>query len=569
VRIFRKDGLYLCRTVKQEEKIALKANGFSFDRQRKLWYTDSDDAAEFFYDFTAKNARKRLDNLKDLKREIIAESFATTTDANFPSPEGLNYLDFQRAGIEYAVPRKFTLIADQPGLGKTIQAIGISNAISSISRILIIVPAGLKVNWFREFLRWDVKGLSVGVTETKRVPIKGTKRTKAEYVWPDTNVVITNYEMVKAYPEIKQEEWDYIICDESHMINNGKADRTRQVFGYKRIKPVRGKKWVFLTGTPILSRPIELWTLIQFVDREGLGENWQRYVYRYCAAMETPWGIDTSGASNTEELGHILRRKFMVRRMKADVLTELPSKIRNPVFLPAEGMKRVVKKEYSTFLDNLARLESFNEDKEYTPEDYKDASPDEISALMQSVFDRGIAQDWDSELATKEESDKVHFEAMSGVREDVALAKLDMVKAYVDNLLLSEDKVIVFVVHKAVAKALKEKYPDAAIVVGGMTPAAKQENVDLFQNNDDCNLFIGNIDAAGVGYTLTAASHVVMAELCWVPAKAEQAEDRAHRISQTETVVIHYLLVDGSIECYMIDALLAKQDMISEILDEV
>lgn len=457
---------------------------------------------------------------------------------------------------------------------------GIANALPWIRKALIIVPASLKINWKREFLRWDVKGLSVGVAEShnKRVPGSKPARYEVEHIWPDTDVVIISYKMVEAFTEqVHAQEWDYVVCDESHMLNNLKTMRTKQIVGggvgKKKIEAINSKKWVWLSGTPLLNKPVEFWTIFKTFDSKGLGKNWITFVRKYCDATKDyfkRW--DTSGSSNEEELGRYVREKFMIRRLKKDVLKDLPDKIRHPVFLPQEGLKRVVKKEYETFCDNLARLDAFNEDKEYSKDVLKDLPEEEIKALVNDIVNKGALPNWDEGLATRSEGEKIHFEAMSTVREDVALAKIPMVCSYVETLLDAGEKVIIFVVHKSVAKAFKEYYDkknsvDAVLVVGGMTDKAKQASVDRFQEDPYCNVFIGNIDAAGVGYTLTESSHVVMAELSWTPSKGEQAEDRAHRIGQDNAVTVHYLLIDGSIECLMLDALLAKQDAIEKILN--
>lgn len=456
----------------------------------------------------------------------------------------------------------------------TVQAVGVSNLETEIKNALIIVPASLKINWEREWAKWDVKGLSIGIAGSKQERIPDTKpaRYKAVHVWPDTDVVIINYEMVKNFPDqIKGKEWDYVICDESHMLNNSKTDRTRQVVGggtgKKKIEPIRSKKWVWLSGTPILHKPVELWTMLSTFDEKGLGKNWLSYIRKYCDGQKTHFGWDVSGSAHEEELGNYLREHFMVRRLKEDVLKELPPKTRHPIILPAEGLKKVVKKEYEVFCDNLARLDAFNDDKEYSAEALKEMPEEEIKELIAQLIEDDALPDWHDNIHDLDEADTIHFEAMSTVREDTALAKLPMAQAYIDNLILAGEKVIVFCVHKSVARALKERYPNAALVVGGMSAKNKQAEVDRFNEDEECNPIIGNLHAMGVGWTLVVSSHVVVVELPWDPSQAEQAEDRAHRIGQLNAVTVHYLLVNGSIECLMIDALLAKQEVIEKILN--
>ena len=219
------------------------------------------------------------------------------------------------------------------------------------------------------------------------------------------------------------------------------------------------------------------------------------------------------------------------------------------------------------FCDNLARLNALNNDELYNAEVLKDLPEEDIKALVANLIETDSLPDWHDNIHDLEESEKIHFEAMSTAREDTALAKLPMVQAYIDNLILAGEKVVVFGVHKSVARALKERYPKAALVVGGMSSTKKQAEVDHFNEDEECNPIIGNLHAMGVGWTLVVSSHVVVVELPWDPSQAEQAEDRTHRIGQTNAVTVHYLLVNGSIECLMIDALLAKQEVIGKILD--
>ena len=225
------------------------------------------------------------------------------------------------------------------GFGKTIQGIGISNAIPEIKNVLIISPATLKFNWLREWRKWDCKGLSVEIAN-------------ASEEFPETQVIILNYDIVKQFREqIDFREWDYLICDESAALKNPKAQRTQQVFGKpdrspkKRILPIRAKRKLLMTGTPILSRTSELWTTVKALDPTGLGANWKFYHERYCGAFFDRYGWDVSGASHLEELNFKLKR-FMVRRLKKDVLRELPAKRRGlTVFLPEGEALKAVKAE--------------------------------------------------------------------------------------------------------------------------------------------------------------------------------------------------------------------------------
>lgn len=576
MKIERFDGTYVVSCTFAERRIPRLA-GFFFSGKRKRWVTTDDSVADILYDYTVGNARQRLDNIKSVKEAAVAASYAEDSDEDFPSPDGLSYLGYQKAGISYALARKDTLIADKPGLGKTIQAIGVSNATKKTKKTLIIPPAGLLKNWAKEFAKWTVHDYSIGVAQSRQRSKKqpdGTTKNWIEYAWPDTDVVLINYEMLPQFHDnLREEEWSLLVCDESHMLQNAKTIRTRHVLGggrgKKKIDPIPAEKRIFLSGTPITNKPVNIWTVVHAFDPHKMGADYLKFVYRYCDAVKTPFGLDVAGASNLEELRHNLRTSFMIRRSKEAVLKELPPKRRQILELPAAGLRRVVKKELQVFEENLARLEAFNKGEKYKPEKVlKDLDPGEVAELMNDMFaDNEMTGDFTEDVSSLSASFSYHFEAMSLVREETAMAKIPMAKDYIDRILETGEKVIIFVVHKTAANELRKHYPDCAFVTGAVPKNKRQDQVDKFQEEDDCRVFIGNISAAGVGYTLTAATHVVFVEFCWVWGELEQAEDRAHRIGQLNAVNCHFLVVEGSLEAYMIDAIIDKMKVIEEALD--
>ena len=576
MKVFRKDGQYVVQCKFEERHLPRKA-GFTFDPRLKRWITSCDDTARQLYNYTIGSARQRLDNIEAVKQAAIDASYAEDTDSSFPAPEGLNYLPYQKAGIEYALSRQDVLIADQPGLGKTIQFIGVTNALPKRERILVVCPASLKLNWRREFEKWTVHGYSVGIAETKPRQKKqedGSTKRWTEALWPETEVVIVNYDLLPHFhDQIRERSWDFLCCDESHRLQTATTIRTRHVLGggrgKKRVERIEADRRIFLTGTPITSKPINLWTTVSAFDPDGLGKSFKKYAYRYCDAVTTPFGLDTSGASNLEELRRLLRQTFMIRRKKKDVLKDLPDKRRQVIELPADGLRKVVKKELQVFEDNIARLAAFNDGEEYRPEEaLADLTDDEIVDLMSDLCTRHkITGDWKHDARNLDEAFAYHFEAMSLVREETAMAKVPMAREYIDRILDSGEKAIVFVVHKAVADELRQHYDGCAFVTGAVPKKRRQAEVDRFQEDDDCRVMIGNIAAAGEGFTMTTATHVVFVELTWTPAEMEQAEDRAHRIGQKNAVNIHFLVVEGSLEARIIEILIEKMEVIEEALD--
>lgn len=459
-----------------------------------------------------------------------------------PAPDGLEYLPFQRAGIEWMIPRPNVLLADAMGLGKTIQAIGLINARSDIRRVLIICPASLKLNWRNELMTWCVRPMSINVIDPKAV-------------WWPTDIVILNYEQVEKYrTEIDKTDWDLLIADESHYLKNAKAQRTKVVVGHwdnepaKRIWPIKAKQRLFMTGTPILNRPKELWTTVRALDRNGLGHDWHGFHIRYCGAYKDKFGWQLDGASNLEELQVKLRGSIMLRRKKEDVLTELPPKRRQIIMLEpvTAGAKQALKNE----AELLEAEKKMNELR---------AQVEALSANQaDEAYKKAVQKLVSLETATFGESAKI--------RHRTALAKLPMAMDHIVNVLESEDKVVVFAHHHDVIDQLVEGLAEYNVVSfdGRTSVERRQAAVQAFQDNDKVRVIIGSIGAMGSGWTLTAASYVAFVELDWVPGNLNQAEDRLHRIGQTESLLVQHLMLNGSFDGRMAKSIMRKQAIIKK-----
>ena len=541
MKITYKDKKFVAEAT-YKERLPLKEAKFRWNPKDKVWWTDDKDKVLKLYDSCDSVTKKILSKERKLIEKKVEESKATTSNMNIPSPEGLNYLDYQKAGIEFANRKDNVLIGDEMGLGKTIQAIGLCNLNEKIKNILIICPASLRINWKNEFQKWDVFNREVEIANSK---------------FPDSNVVVINYDILKKYhKELRKRVWDIMIVDESHYLKNYKAKRTHEVLGKydkeasKRINPIPAKKKVFLTGTPILNRPVELWTILNAIDSEGLGKSWVGYVTRYCDAFQNQYGWDVSGASNLEELQTKLRTSIMIRRLKKDVLKELPAKRRQVIVLPPNGSGSIVQKEkdaYDKLQEKLHQLKIAVE--------LAKANDDENS--------------YTEAIEKLRQENSIAFTEIAKIRHETAVAKIPFIIQYLHDSLESTDKVVVFAHHKDVINAIKEEFSDCSVsLTGGDKLENRQKAVDDFQNDKNVKIFIGSIKAAGVGITLTAASMVVFAELDWVPGNVTQAEDRLHRIGQEEKVNVYHLVFDDSLDAKMAKTIVEKQNIIDAALDE-
>lgn len=673
----------------RERKEELKSAGISVKKVGEAFLVER-------YQDLGKRHQAKLDAAREASR-------ATDAPITIPAPEGCTYLPYQRAGIAFAASRPATLVADEMGLGKTIQAVGLINA-TEIKTVLVICPASLRLNWARELKKWLVKPRTVSVIETGKTP------------WPGTmaEIVIINYDLLKKFRrELRQHTWDLLVADECHALKNSKAQRTREVVGHQPKgkdddgwTAIPAKRRVMLTGTPIVNRPNELWPIINFLN-PGQWKNWFGFAKRYCGAVHNGYGWDFSGATHLDELQNLLRESIMIRRLKAEVLKELPPKRRQIITVPANGAADCIKAEQAVEAANAATLHQARIDVEMAK---AGASDEAYQAAVQRLRDL-------SQLA---------FNELARARHDTAVAKIPYVVEHLENC---GEKVVVFVHHHDVADGIMEalggaggglggeeirkvgrarkrtkhepiisqvamqmpmraredcagsdvnqghiegmssvssneawagaepsvsamgggqisrqesgsrvhaglaghRHPNALPVAGHpasaenhgscalseplagsqesgngvhqgqrvgdqlasehaqerriagrtriissksavlldgtMTMAQRQAAVDRFQNDPSCQYFIGSIRAAGVGLTLTAASHVVFAELDWTPGAMSQAEDRCHRIGQVNSVLVQHIVLDGSIDARMVHTIVAKQEVITTALD--
>lgn len=541
----------------------VKSVGFAFDGMAKVWHSagyrdpkpmpEQAKLAARLWDYCDPAAKQALEayptertsgqNYENeqakaarLGKASLEASRATDADVNIPVPDRkgrngkpLAYLPYQKAGIAYAMNRPHCLIGDEMGLGKTIQGIGISNCDPTVRKVLVISPATPKINWRNEWRLWDVKGLSVGVAD-------------AQTGIPNTEVVIINFDIVmKFHQELTAITWDLMIVDECHKVKNPDALRTKHILGNPKpskkkdkatgkmvpvppIPAINARRRVFLTGTPILNRPVELWTLIHNLDPNGLGRSFFKYALRYCGATQTKYGWDFKGSSNLDELQDYLRSKFMVRRLKADVLKDLPPKTRQVVLVEPDTKTR-----------GLIEKEKIEYDK------------------LQLEKKQGL-----------------QLGEISLLRKQVALAKVPFVIDHVNDLLEEKGKVIIFAHHKEVVDKLMAEYGNAAVKVDGRTnrdPEAAAAAVKRFQEDPTCKVFVGSIMAAGVAITLTVAEVIVFAEIDWVPGNMNQAEDRAHRIGLDHNLLIQWILFEDSLDANMSTSIIEKQEVIDKALD--
>lgn len=469
------------------------------------------------------------------------------------------YLPFQKEGIEYAMKRRGTLFADDMGLGKTVQAIGVVNEDQKAFaqgpagpvnegpwydanpyRVVVVCPVSVKLNWRKELREWlqvEADIAVIGYSETKKVN----------------------------YP------YHTLIVDEAQYIKNESSARSKEI---RRLAKLATRKVMLLTGTPYENKVRELWPLLMVMNEKYWNppipppppmrqlpgnvilissrapiakktksqeeRNQFSFLKRYCGPETVEFfkkgksgpqkAYKFDGGSNLEELNERLKASGMIRRLKRDVLSQLPPKRREIVVFPTVHIE-----------------------------------DDEIPLFIGRIFDKLTIDNYD-DIVGQLHADKVAFQAWSRYRHMQGLEKLPDVIDHLKSVLESVHKVIVFAHHRDVIQSIHENMNFlGAVCITGETPAGeRQRNVERFQTDPRIRVFIGSIRAAGTGITLTASSHVVFAEIDPNIAWLLQSEDRAHRITQDDSVLIQYLVSDRSIDARLCQIAKLKLDLMTK-----
>ncbi|XP_034408782.1 DNA annealing helicase and endonuclease ZRANB3 isoform X3 [Cyclopterus lumpus] len=416
------------------------------------------------------------------------------------------------------------------GLGKTVQAIAVAYAFRQEWPLLVVVPSSLKYPWIEELERWipELQPGDINLVENKShtMGIGSSKVTVLGYGLLTTDA----RPLVEA---LSRQRFAVVVVDESHYLKSRNAART------KILAPlIQGaKRAILLTGTPALGRPEELFMQIDALYPKRLG-TWTDYAKKYCNAHYRYFGSrrqwDCRGSSNLEEL-HRRLSEIMIRRLKTEVLKQLPPKVRQriPFDLPKEAAKEA------------------------------SASFAEWERLMKGLGSGGGA--------TGNPFAQV-MGLVTQMYKQTAIAKAGAVKDYIKMMLEAEQlKFLVFAHHLTMLQACTEAAIEAKagyIRIDGSVPSSERiQLVNKFQSDPETRVAILSIQAAGQGLTLTAASHVVFAELYWNPGHIKQAEDRAHRIGQTSSVNVHYLIAKGTFDTVMWSMLNRKETVTGSTLN--
>jgi len=485
--------------------------------------------------------RVRIKNPKYYYKGIKKEG-KTAYILNIKLPNGMNPFRLKRKAERYNEPQKYPtgryikniekigfdetvcISVDSPDkLYVTEYGIVTHNTTSAviaaletdIKKILIICPASLKINWEREIRNYTDR--NVYISEGKNFST-------------DHDFVIVNYDILKNFYDIKNKEnspiskanFDLIIIDEAHYASNSQASRTKLINDF-----VKKSKYLWLlTGTPMTNRPINYYNLLNLIE-SPVAQNWMAYVIRYCqgyqfkAGNRKVWNVN--GASNLEELRDRTSRQVL-RRLKTDVL-DLPEKIITPIYL------RLKSKQYEELM--------------------------------------GEYYEWYNKHPEESKSLTVQFNKLMKVRQVIADEKVQETIGLIENILEQGKKVIVFTNFTDSLQKIHSHFGKQSVYLDGTcSKVQRQYSVDQFQENDKIKVFVGNIQAAGVGITLTAGEVVLFNDLSFVPAHHQQAEDRAYRYGQKNCVSVYYPIFENTIEGVIYDMLINKKNIIDTVMGD-
>lgn len=431
---------------------------------------------------------------------------------------------FQKEGIKFLVTNKNSILADDMGLGKTLQSLTASVLLKS-NKTLIICPNSAKYNWAQEIERY--------LPDASYIIVEGTKKEREKILLTKQkiNFFIINYDAIwNLLDTFKGLHFDLMILDEAHRIKNRKAKRTRAV------KKLNTKHRILLTGTPLMNRVEEMWTLLKIIE-PNKWPGYDSFVKEYCEKGGYQ-GREIIKYKNLDQLKNKLQDN-MLRRRKDEVLKDLPEKIYQDYYLDLD------------------------------PETLKIYRQAETQAFAEISKNEKITINGIFGKLTRLKQIAVAPEILGAKHESI---KIQETRRIVEEVLDSGQKIIIYSQFKKVTEYLHTLFVDTyklpvAYISGDVPADQRQLEVNKFQNQPDCQIFLGTTQSCKEALNLTAATYVLFMDKLWNPADNRQAEDRCYRIGQKNAINVISLIAKNTIEEKIEEKLKQKQDIFNDVIE--
>jgi len=506
--------------------------------KRILIRLSEDIQKEFGLNYQGKT-EKEIKELEEMKKNH--PSYAIN-DENFDQSIlnlKMSLYDYQKAGVSYGISKNGRfLLGDDMGLGKTPQAIALASYYKKDWPVVVLAPSSLLFNWKKEFMAWmNIEEKDINVIK------KGKQLPKGMITIASYDYAQKRGDKLKEYLGVR----GILIVDEAHNIKNSKSKRTEAIIGISHA----AKRSIIVTGTPFLNKPIEIWPLLYAIKpQHPEWSDYSEFAKKYCEGklikINKRMIFSANGASQVEEFHDLIREEVMVRRLKTDegVLDQLPDKVRVTQYFETDDK----------YIEN-------------------------INALVQTLRNN-IRKYYHQTSGNCKEVKKLLFTDLSAsVEEDVfeayrlaGMAKVEMIKDWITDKIEGDiGKLIIFGHHKEFLGEIENHLIATKIkymkIDGSVTKENRFKYTEQFQKDDSIQIALLSINAASVGLTLTAASHVLIGELPWTPALAQQAECRAHRNGQESVVTCYYAIANGTLDGTLWNMISSKSNVLSSMLD--
>ena len=497
----------------------------------------------------------------------------------------------QEQGIKFLTTRKKAILAHECGGGKTITSV-VAALEDNYEKVLVICPASVKVNWLNEINRFVDKDDIVIVegskwkdskftiinydildnfyeipTETVKRKVKNVNESgKITYDYVEKEVVSKNSNVINEAMENSQlftSNFDLIIIDEAHRLSNSKSIRYKIISDLiKRSDP----KGIYeLTGTMITNNPMNLYNILKIIDAE-VTKDWQSYVINYCDGKQiyvkgerdklTYSFLKRKGKSSWYDLTYDEKQElnqFLDKNCKKIWLTNGSSNL--------DELKERIKHIYLRDLNE----EIYNNFSKETKIMYYD-----LSRVEKIEYDKA----WDEYVSNQDEEkdvdkllDNKKLIESSVLRQTTSLLMIPHTIELVNEIISRGEKVIIFCAFDSEIYSLKEHYKDKCVVHNGkLTLKEKEKALKEFNENDNVQILLGNLQSTSVGLNLCVANNIVFNSISWLPADNHQAEYRILRIGQTKDCKIYYQCLNDTFMCRMFDILEIKNEIINNVI---